>query len=103
MKLIFDLIDKGFKPFRKIGNEYEPCDNQYWFSSVEHGKVDVRLIKGDKEIIIGLIQKGYSPTLIYPDLIKGKWIISENGKVETNREIEKALRKTTIDEIIELA
>ena len=103
MKLIFDLINKGFNPFRKVGSDYKPCDNPSWFSSVEIGKVDVRLVIGDKEIVIGLFQKGCPPTLIYPNLIKDKWITSENGKVEINRSIERALRKTTIDEIIELA
>ena len=103
MKLIFDLIDKGFKPFRKVGNDYNPCNNPSWFSSVEGGKVDVRLIKGDKEIVIGLYEKGYPPTLIYPDLIKGKWLTTTNGKVEVNKQIEIALRTTTIEEIIKLA
>ncbi len=91
MKLISDLMNKGFKPFRKLGNEYIQCKDPYFFSSVVAGKLCVILKLNKKEIWIGLYEKGYAPTLIYPSL------------GDTNLEIEKKLNTTTIDDIIALA
>ena len=68
--LIQLLKDKGYKPFRKIhkkGNfTYKPCDNNYFFSSMIHGFLDIRYIKNNKEFIFGLNEMGKPPTLIYP-------------------------------------
>tara|TARA_R110000822_G_scaffold81181_2_gene193029 strand:+ start:204 stop:491 length:288 start_codon:yes stop_codon:yes gene_type:complete len=90
MRLIFELIDKGFKPFRKVGSEYKRCINTSFFSSVESGMIDIRLLKEGKEIIIGLLEPGHPPTLIQPSLGYG------------NMEIETKLSTMTIDNIIDL-
>ena len=91
MKLIHDLIEKGFKPFRNGVSGYEPCSNPSWFSSVEPGKTDVRLKLDDKEVVIGLHEMGYPPTLIHPMLGCG------------NVDIEKAIRGLSVDDIIRMA
>lgn len=88
MRLISELINRGFVPFRKIGNEYIPCKNPFEFSTLSPGKIDVRLILEDKEIVIGLLVKGYPPTLISPYL------------GDHNIEIEKKLNLLSVDDIL---
>lgn len=63
------LISKGYKPYRKQmtkkGSTYVPDSNIGFYSSMsEH--IDLRLIKGKKEVVYGLHECGHSPTLIYP-------------------------------------
>ena len=91
MKLIEDLISKGFEPFRKIGSEYKKYTNNGYFSSCVGGMIDIRLLRGDKEIVIGLYEKDYPPTLIHPNL------------GSTNTEIEQRLIELTVDDIINLS
>ena len=91
MKLIAGLINNGFYPFRFIKSEYLRCDNPYYFSSIEEGMIDLRLVKGEKEIVVGLLEVGFSPTLISPRL--------GVNHDEINRRIE----RTSLEEIIALA
>lgn len=63
------LISKGYKPYRKVmtkkGSTYTPDGGIGFYSSMsEH--IDLRLIKGNKEVVYGLHERGHSPTLIYP-------------------------------------
>lgn len=63
------LISKGYKPYRKVmtkkGSSYIEDNNIGFYSSMsEH--IDLRLIKGNVEIVYGLHERGHSPTLIYP-------------------------------------
>ena len=95
MKLIDNLMEERFKPFRKYYLSgmwsLEPCDNPYYFSSVVHGMNDVRLIKDELQLVIGLFEKDLPPTLIYP-------VVGSN-----HRDIERQLRHLTIEQIIKLA
>lgn len=68
------LISKGYKPYRKVmskkGSTYVEDSNIGFYSSMsEH--IDLRLIKGKKEVVYGLHERGHSPTLIYP---RPKWV-----------------------------
>ncbi len=72
MSFIEYLINKGYKPYRKVYNrntkefDYIEDDNICYFSSAVGGYTDIRLIKDDKEVIYGLHQCNHSPVLIYP-------------------------------------
>ena len=71
------LISKGYKPYRKVmskkGSTYVEDSNIGFYSSMsEH--IDLRLIKGKKEVVYGLHERGHSPTLIYP---RPKWVKSD--------------------------
>lgn len=49
----------------KKGSTYVEDSNIGFYSSMsEH--IDLRLIKGKKEVVYGLHERGHSPTLIYP-------------------------------------
>ena len=71
MNFIEYLMEKGYKPYRKI---YENKKWHYiednkrldYFSSCVPGFSDIRLIKEDSEFIYGLLEQNTSPTLIYP-------------------------------------
>jgi len=91
MKLIHDLIEKGFKPFRDGKNGLEPCKNPSWFSSVEPDMLAIMLKRDDKKIVIGLYEMGHPPTLIHPML------------GSSNVEIEQRLRELTVEDIIQLS
>ena len=66
------LISKGYKPYRKVmskkGSTYVEDSNIGFYSSM------LRLIKGKKEVVYGLHERGHSPTLIYP---RPKWVKSD--------------------------
>lgn len=75
MGIVEYLIGNGFKPYRAIYNkstckfEYEP--DKYglqYYSSTVPGMSDIRLIKGEIEVIYGLHEVNKPPTLIYPSL-----------------------------------
>ena len=75
MGIIEYLISKGFKPYRAVYNkttkqfEYEP--DKYglqYYSSTVPGMSDIRLIKGDIEVIYGLHEANKPPVLIWPSL-----------------------------------
>lgn len=72
MSFIEYLINKGYKPYRKVYNrstkeyDYIEDDNVCYFSSAVSGYTDIRLIKDDKEVIYGLHQCNHPPVLIYP-------------------------------------
>lgn len=54
----------------KKGSTYVEDSNIGFYSSMsEH--IDLRLIKGKKEVVYGLHERGHSPTLIYP---RPKWV-----------------------------
>jgi hypothetical protein len=74
------LKSRGFKPYRAFfkANDfhYAPCENEDYFSSIANGMIDVRYIKGDIEIIYGLFDYGYPPTVISPKrnaIDRAKW------------------------------
>ena len=55
------LISKGYKPYRKVmskkGSTYVEDSNIGFYSSMsEH--IDLRLIKGKKEVVYGLHERG---------------------------------------------
>ena len=61
------LIDKGYKPFeRNVTKEgkVEYVKPRSYFSSM--GMVSLVYVKGDKEIRVGLSEKGLPPTLMHP-------------------------------------
>lgn len=61
------LIRKGYKPCRKNNRgNYIPDNNISYFSSSYSSYLDIRLVKGNKEVVYGLHERGHSPTLIYP-------------------------------------
>lgn len=64
------LINNGYKPYRKVmskkGKSSYIEDNNIGFYSSMSEHIDLRLIKGDKEVIYGLHESNHSPTLIYP-------------------------------------
>ena len=65
------LISKGYKPYRKVmskkGSTYVEDSNIGFYSSMsEH--IDLRLIKGKKEVVYGLHERGHSLLLYILDL-----------------------------------
>ena len=63
----------------KKGSTYVEDSNIGFYSSMsEH--IDLRLIKGKKEVVYGLHERGHSPTLIYP---RPKWVKSDYGRLPT--------------------
>lgn len=74
MSFVEYLIDKGYKPNRKVYDrvtkqfQYVECDNVNYFSSCAPGYEDIRLLKDNQEIIYGLHEYGHPPVLIYPRL-----------------------------------
>lgn len=57
----------------KKGSTYVEDSNIGFYSSMsEH--IDLRLIKGKKEVVYGLHERGHSPTLICP---RPKWVKSD--------------------------
>lgn len=94
MSFVDYLINKGYKPFRKIfdlkskkwiyvgENELKSycitTDNNF-FSTMSEGCIDIRLIKDEKEIVFGIpgiivsdknskTYKTHYPSLIYPNV-----------------------------------
>ena len=60
------LISKGYKPYRKVmskkGSTYVEDSNIGFYSSMsEH--IDLRLIKGKKEVVYGLHERGTSKAI----------------------------------------
>lgn len=94
MVTLKDVLDEGFKPYRKYYDykkhefEYLPCDKPFHFSSMSEGYVDVRLIKEGTEIIYGLLEAGHPPTFI------NKYL------GYTNMEVQESLRELTINDLI---
>lgn len=83
MSFVEYCISCGYKPFRKVFDRksrkwnYVECTDVNFFSSVVSGKIDIRLIKDDREIIFGIPgaiydplegEKTHFPTLIYPNV-----------------------------------
>lgn len=69
MQFLHFLISKGYQPHRKTfknNQEVYTKTNRIYFSSVEGGALDIRLLKNQHEITIGLEDAGYPPTLIHP-------------------------------------
>ena len=60
------LISKGYKPYRKVmskkGSTYVEDSNIGFYSSMSE-YIDLRLIKGKKEVVYGLHERGHSPTI----------------------------------------
>lgn len=65
------LISKGYKPYRKVMSKK---GSTYVEDSSMSEHIDLRLIKGKKEVVYGLHERGHSPTLIYP---RPKWVKSD--------------------------
>lgn len=59
------IEDQGYTPHRLVNGKYIP-NNINDFSTMQNGGIDIRYIKGDREIIYGLNEAGRPPTLIYP-------------------------------------
>ena len=74
MNFVEFCISKGYTPYRcvydktKHKHEYVKEESKYldYFSSAAPGYLDIRLVKGDKEIVYGLHEANHFPTLIYP-------------------------------------
>lgn len=72
MNFVEFCISKGYKAYRKIYNrslkkwQYVETTDTSYFSSNADGYVDIRLVKeGEKEIVYGLGDYPYPPTLIW--------------------------------------
>ena len=73
MNIVQYLISIGYETFRWSKKGYVVCNNNFNFSTMTEGGLDVRLVKGKSEFIFGLNEVGKPPTLIYPrtkELIK---------------------------------
>jgi hypothetical protein len=74
MSFVEFCISNGYKAYRKFYNrslktwEYVEVDDTNYFSSCVGGYIDIRLLKdGEKEIVYGLGDYPYPPTLIWPN------------------------------------
>lgn len=63
------LLSIGYLPFRVIfengEKKYIPAKDDY-FSTAQHGYIDIRYRKLNKEIVFGLHERDKPPTLISP-------------------------------------
>lgn len=66
MNIVQYLISLGYKPYRWSEKSYVPCTNNFDFSTMRIGGLDVRLVKDNSEFIFGLNEAGKPPTLISP-------------------------------------
>lgn len=86
------LVSKGFTPYRKIGDKYVKCSLDNYFSSTMPGYLDIRLIKGKKEVIYGLHERNHPPTLIYP---RPQWVVHDY-------EMDRLFQTTSFEDIYNL-
>ena len=66
MNIIQYLISIGYKTFRWSTKGYIVCNDNFNFSTMSEGGLDVRLVKYNSEFVFGLNEIGKPPTLIYP-------------------------------------
>lgn len=90
----------GFVPHRLrfIKGEwvYEVCKREYEFSTMGNGTLDVRYKRGDIEIVYGLEEGGYPPTIIHPKsnfMRRHEWDNLIHSK--SNEELYKYLTQST--------
>ena len=85
------LVSIGFKEMRQSEDGLVPNRHPGYFSSCEPYMVQIRYVKGDIEIIWGLGEAGYPPTLLYP-------LPKVENRLET-KEIIKFISENTNEEI----
>jgi len=89
MNIVHYLISQGYKTYRWSKNGYIPCDNNFDFSSMREGGLDVRLVKDDSQFVYGLNEKNKPPTLIHP----------RPFNLQSDNEMNTYLRENTIENI----